>query len=135
MGAPLSLGHSASGAGGTTDQRRPTAGYTNPGALAVGASRQPNVNAPTQIIATINLATGDGSSPVANVQISPDNATWDTITQLANDFDVFGLFGVNGNSNIRGSATFEIPAGWFYRVTQSGAGGTVSITQLRERTI
>lgn len=131
----LRLGHSASGGSGGSGQARPTGGYTNPGALAVGASRQPNVAAPTQIIATINLATVDGNNVVANVQIAPDNATWDTIAQLANDFDVFGLLGVNGNSNIRGSATFEIPAGWYYRVTQSGSGGTVSITQLRERTI
>lgn len=129
----LRLGHSAAG-GGTSGQQRPTGGYTNPGALAVGTSRQPNVALPVQVIATINLATGDGQNPMANIQISPDNATWDTIAQCGNDFNVFGLLGVNGNSNIRQSATFEIPAGWYYRVTQTGTG-TVSITQLRERTI
>lgn len=134
MGAPLSLGHSASGAGGTTGQRRPTGGYTDPGALAIGASRQPNAALPVQVIATIDLQVSDGQTESVLAQISPDNATWDTIAEIQHNFDVAGILGVTGNSDMRGSVTFEIPAGWWYRFTSSG-GGTSTVNRLRERTI
>lgn len=134
MGAPLSLGHSASGAGGTTGQRRPTGGYTDPGALAIGTSRQPNAALPVQVIATIDLQVPDGQSESVLVQISPDNATWDTITEIQHNFDVAGILGATGNSDMRQSVTFEIPAGWYYRCISAG-GGSSSITRIRERTI
>lgn len=129
----LRLGHSASGAGGS-GQLRPTGGYTDPGALAIGVSRQPNVNAPTQVIVTIDLQVADNQSENVSVQISPDNAAWDTIGEVQHNFDVAGILGVTGNSDMRQSVTFEIPAGWYYRATSVGSGGS-SITRIRERTI
>lgn len=130
------LGHSAGSGGGTGGNRqlRPTGGYTDPGALAIGTSRQPNVAAPTQVIATIDLQVGDGQSESVLAQIAPDNATWDTIAEIQHNFDVAGILGVTGNSDMRGSVTFEIPAGWYYRFTSTG-GGTSTVNRLRERTI
>lgn len=124
----------ASSRGGTGGQLRPTGGYTDPGALAIGTSRQPNVNAPTQIIATIDLQVPDNQSESVLVQISPDNAAWDTIAEVQHNFNVAGLLGVTGDSDMRAPVTFEIPAGWFYRFTSSG-GGSSTVNRLRERTI
>lgn len=129
------LGHSAGGsAAALARQLRPTAGYTDPGALALNTSRQPSAANATQVIMTVRLGVNDNQNLTANVQVSPDNATWDTIAEPGNDFDVSGLLGVTGNSNMKVPVTFEIPAGWFYRLTQTGTG-TASIARLRERAL
>lgn len=135
MSAPLALSHSASSSGSNDDsQLRPASGYTNPGALALNASRQPSSVNPTQVIMSVQLNVNDNQNLTANIQISSDNVTWDTIASMQHYFDVRGLLGVTGDSDIRMPTTFEIPAGWYYRVTQSGSG-TVSINQIRERAI
>jgi hypothetical protein len=130
----LNLGASSAG-GSTSGQLRPTGGYTTVTPLTInGASRQ--VTVPTQVIASINLDVADNGNRLVNVQISPDNATWDTIARVQHDFNVAGILGVTGDSNIETPVTFELPANWYYRLqgTSSGGGGW-SNSLLKERAI
>lgn len=100
-----------------------------------GVGRMPSATRPVFVIATLSLSIPDGNTEVVNVQLSPDNFVTpgliDTIDDPFNDFDVSGLLGVTGHSNIRVSSSFIVPAGFSYRFTSAG-GGTSTNSRLRE---
>lgn len=132
----MNLGHSGGSArGGSTKQDRPTGGYTAVGVLGVGVARQPSVTNATQVILTCNIDVDDGEGVVTNVQIAPAGAgPWQTIATPQHNLAISG-FGVGGTSNVRIPVTFEIPAGWFYRVIAPTLTGTLVVQNIVERTI
>ena len=128
----MNLGASP-GTGGTNRQLRPTGHYSTIAPLAIGTSRQ--VASATQVIASIDLNINDGQTELVEVQLSADNGVgdpWQTIARAQHNFDVAGLLGVTGSSDIEQPVTFEVPSGWWYRFVSSGSGGS-SITLLKER--
>lgn len=97
--------------------------YTNQSSLGFNASRQPSQIKDTQLAVGVTLTNTLLTTSTVEVQISPDNVTFETIAPMANLTQA-----VNSNTYF---ANPIIPAGYYYRLLTSGSG-THTLVVLKE---
>lgn len=105
----------------------------------VSATKDSSVRASVSTSTTVNIASGaGGTSSVALKICSTNNATeasWTTVATLENDQTISLALALGSVQVIKGQLVTDVPAGWFYKLVNSGTGTHTEVAISGQETI
>lgn len=123
---PIQKWYTKSSTARTTSIITPSLVGTGATGTQISSTKDSTVRASVSTSTTVNIVSGaGGTSSVALKICSTNNATeasWTTVTSLESDQTISLAIALGSVQIVKGQLIADVPAGWYYKLTNNGTG-------------